>query len=435
MNKGSQLRGREHWAVAVVAALALLGPVRVEAADQPSQPWSLDRSPVARQLKAFIAAKKDQARALAKADGTELPPEFAVFFAAAARGDVGSVTNLLDALGQRYPQIPGEPAWQPTLEVGGALGVFANAGDANSISFSKDVIASIPPGSIFFGGTDWGRFLITALSASQIHADPFFTITPKSFGRMEMRSISRKDNLGYLRSVYGQLIKIPSEQDVQRCFHDYLSEIEARQAAGQKISADEQVTTEGGTIQVRGVQGVMNINARIAKLIFDENPDREFYVEESYVIPWMFPYLEPHRLILKLNRKPQAELDPAAIAKDRAFWDGLTSQLLADPGFLNNKSTRSRYGKLRSAIGGVYSYRKLTDEAEYAFKQAIKLDPANPEANFRLAQLYITVNRVDDAIAVLKALQRLDPTEQKIQAALDQLQSLKQSGPRNPEQR
>jgi tetratricopeptide (TPR) repeat protein len=395
----------------------------------------LDRSPVARQLKAFIAAKEAQARALAKADGTELPAEFAVFFAAADRGDVGSVTNLLDTLRQRYPQILSEPAWQPALEVGGALEVLATAGDANAISFSKDVIASIPPGSVFFGGTDWGRFLITALSTSQIQADPFFTITLKSFGPIEVRSISRKDNLGYLRSMYGQRLRIPSEQDVQKCFQDYVREVQARQAAGQKISADEQVTTVDGTIQVRGALGAMNINAGIAKLIFDENPDRQFYVEESYVIPWMFPYVEPHRLILKLNRKPLAQLDPAVIAKDRVFWDGLTNQLMADPEFLNNKPTRRCYSKLRSAIGGVYAYRKLTDEAEYAFRQAVRLDPANPEPNFRLAQLYITMNRVDDAITVLKALQRLDPTEQKIQAALDQLQTMKQSGQRNAEGR
>jgi hypothetical protein len=77
----------------------LVGSIRLEAADsQPQAPWSLDQSPVSQQLKAFIAAKETQARVLAKSEGKALPPEFAAFFAAAAKGDVGSVTNLLDTM-------------------------------------------------------------------------------------------------------------------------------------------------------------------------------------------------------------------------------------------------------------------------------------------------------------------------------------------------
>ena len=63
-----------------------------------------------------------------------------------------------------------------------------------------------------------------------------------------------------------------------------------------------------GKVQVSGQVAVMGINGLMTKVIFDRNPDREFYVEESFPLDWMYPYLEPHGLIMKLNRQPLAQL-------------------------------------------------------------------------------------------------------------------------------
>lgn len=419
----------------IVLSLGFLTSGRCLEADDyaPPQPWSLDQSAVSVQLKAFIGAKEAQAHALAKAEGKELPRESTAFFTAAAKGDAGTVTNLLDTMRKHYPSYGGtdqslsETAWEPILEIGGVLEVFADAGDRYPIAFGQDVIKSIPSGSVFFGGTDWGRFVITALSASQVDGDPFFTITPKFFPRIQSGLIGRNGNLGYLRAMYGLRLKIPTDEDVRRCIQNYASEFRDRQARGEKMSAEERVTTEGGNVEAHGVQAAMNLAAAITKLIFDKNPDREFYVEESYVIAWMYPYLEPHGLILRVNRAPLAQLDAAIVTKDREFWDGLTKRLLADPEYLHNKWARMHYSKLRSAIGGIYAYRRLTGEAEHAYKQAIALDPTCLEGIFRLVQLYIEQNRFDDAIARMKSLQQFDPTNQKIQAAITQLQAMKQA--------
>ena len=65
---------------------------------------------------------------------------------------------------------------------------------------------------------------------------------------------------------------------------------------------------ENGRVQVSGQVAVMSINGLLAKVIFDKNPDREFYIEESFPLDWMYPHLEPHGLIMKINRQPLAEL-------------------------------------------------------------------------------------------------------------------------------
>ena len=48
----------------------------------------------------------------------------------------------------------------------------------------------------------------------------------------------------------------------------------------------------------------VQVKGMLAKLIFDKNPDREFYIEESFPFDWLYPYLEPHGLIFKINHQP-----------------------------------------------------------------------------------------------------------------------------------
>jgi len=194
---------------------------------------------------------------------------------------------------------------------------------------------------------------------------------------------------------------VPSEKDVQQAF-------------------------QRDTEDAKTLSGIMAVIDKLTKMIFENNKaQHEFYIEESYVIPWMFPYMEPHGLILKLNNEKLEKLEPDVIERDREFWEKLSKELLADPKFVANEGARKTYSKMRSAIGGLYAYRSLRDVAEAAFKQAITLCPASPEANFRLAQLYMEMGRADDAIALLQKLQKLDPNNDKIAMAIEQLRKMK----------
>jgi tetratricopeptide (TPR) repeat protein len=229
-------------------------------------------------------------------------------------------------------------------------------------------------------------------------------------------------------------IWIPSELDTQHAFQEYINDVQARQARGEHLSADENVTVEGGAVQVRGVAGVMNINGILTKWIFDHAKDKHaFYVEESYVIPWMYPYLTPFGIIMKINRDPvdSPEKNPQLwadiVTRDKAYWDRLTSDFKARPQFKGDPDAQKTFSKLRSAIGGIYDFRHMSNEAIYAFKQALDLCPESPEANFRLAQLYMGLGRTDDALATLQALQKLDPLNNKITQAIDQIAAIKQT--------
>jgi hypothetical protein len=67
--------------------------------------------------------------------------------------------------------------WAAVNEIGAVLEEFAAGEENYTIAFARDIINSIPPGSIYFGGTDSGRFLVTALSRSHMRESRFFTIT------------------------------------------------------------------------------------------------------------------------------------------------------------------------------------------------------------------------------------------------------------------
>jgi hypothetical protein len=71
-------------------------------------------------------------------------------------------------------------------------------------------------------------------------------------------------------------------------------------------------------VSVGGQMAVIAIYGSIAKGIFEQNADHEFFVQESFPLEWMYPHLSPHGPILKLNRKPLGDLSRDVVEKDRA---------------------------------------------------------------------------------------------------------------------
>jgi thioredoxin-like negative regulator of GroEL len=216
-------------------------------------------------------------------------------------------------------------------------------------------------------------------------------------------------------------IWIPAESDQQTAIRQYLDELRMRQPL-----PGEDVRVENGRVNLRGVTSVMTVNGYVAKAIFDHNKGAHtFYVEESYVIPWMYPYLEPYGIIFKINKNPLPRLTPEMVARDRAYWDALFEELRGDPRFRRDDVAQKTFSKLRSSIGGLYAFRRMSTDAEYAFQQAIALCPDSPEGNFRLAQLYVESGRFDDAVAVLAEYQKHDRYNARIRTVINTIQKLK----------
>ncbi|MDO9540707.1 MAG: DUF2723 domain-containing protein [Kiritimatiellia bacterium] len=271
------------------------------------------------------------------------------------------------------------------------------------------------PNAIFYGGTDPGRFVPTYMIYSAKVRSDVFLIT--------QNALADNTYMNVMRDLYGDLIWIPTPQDTNRAFQTYVEDVRAG-----RIPANAAVTVDkSGKVSVQGVQGVMEINGIISKAIFEANKNKHaFYIEESYVIAWMYPYLEPHGLIMKINPEPLPALTPEMIKNDMDFWNWYANRLLSDKKFQRDAVARKSFSKLRCAIAGLYSYRRLQKEAEAAFRQAINLFPGSPEANFRLADLYLQYNRFSEALQVMEKNLEWDPRNGRIVAFINQIKDMEQ---------
>jgi hypothetical protein len=403
---------------------------------------SLKNSEIAAQLKSFVAEKEAQADAAAKVNGKSIAPQFKPFFSAAEKGDWLTMSNMFLNLGKRTGQFESQNAddlialrgiqWEVLKEIWGAFDEFSGGGKY-SAAFGNDIIDSIPPGSLYFGGTDSGRFIVTALQKSHVDGDPFFTLT--------QNALADGSYLDYLRSMYGDKIYIPTAEDSQKSFQDYTEDVTRRQQNHQLKPGEDVHVEENGRVQVSGQVAVMEINGLLVKTIFDKNPEREFCIEESFPLDWMYPNLEPHGLIMKINRQPLSALSDEIVKQDRDYWTKYVAPMIGDwldadtsvkeiadfvekvylkndlsgfggdPQFIQNEYSCKMFSKLRSSIAGLYAWRalhaigagekqRMNDEADFAFRQAFALCPYSPEAVFRYVNLLLSENRSADALLV-----------------------------------
>jgi tetratricopeptide (TPR) repeat protein len=265
-------------------------------------------------------------------------------------------------------------------------------------------------------------------------------------------------------------IHTPSPEDSQECFNTYVMDAQRRMEAHQ-LKAGEDVHVDNGRVSVSGQTAVMGINGLLTKVIFDRNPDHEFYLEESFPLDWMYPYLTPFGIIMKINRHQVPEITQEMVDKDHKFWSRFASERLignwltydttikevcefaekvylhrdysgfdGDLKFIRDDDAQKAFSKLRSSIASsVYMWRsgnskspeehqRMLKEAEFALKQAVSFCPYSPEAVFHLVQLLLSQNRLEDALLVAKTCHNLDPYNGQVQGLVDQLQGQQSGG-------
>ncbi len=274
---------------------------------------------------------------------------------------------------------------------------------------------AMEPFSIFFGGTDPGRFVPTYMIYAADYRPDIYLITQNALADDTYMSVQR--------DLYGDEIWIPSKEDCAEAFNIYVDEVQrgVRQANGD-------LRIENGRVQVTGALGVMEINGILTRMMFDHDRLRHaFYIEESYVIPWMYPYLSPHGLIMKIN-KDQTPYDAKTAAKDRDFWDWYTRRLLKDPTYRRDFAGQKSFSKLRSALAGLYARQGSRVDAAQAYREAVLLYPASPEAVFRYIQeVLMPYRRWDVVLELLDYTDLIDPNNTRTKGLKDYVPRLRQA--------
>ena len=414
----------------------------------------------------FLYAKQQQIRDFSETITNPVPHIVWRFYDSTGRDDWAATSNLFNqirAASQRYSQATNDSAitpglatrlWPPLSESYGACEQFHEWNQRWLHRYGREIIDSIPRGSIYFGGTDPGRFVISALSESQVEGKPFFTLT--------QNQLADGTYVQYLQAMYGKKIAVPNEADLRTAFQEYIADAGRRLKAGQ-LKPGEDVRMVDGVPQISGQVAVMEINALLVRQIFNSNSNREFYVEESFPLDWMYPHLTPHGLIMQLNRQPRAQITEAETRQDQEYWEKLTGEILGhwlkepttvkevcdfvvkygpgrpagdypgDKDFAANDEAGKSYSKLRRSLAGMYAWRvehaqapeerqRMQAAADYAFRQSFALCPQSPEAIFRYVNFLAAQHRIDDAILLVKTALRLGPADPQLRGLLQQLE-------------
>jgi hypothetical protein len=413
------------------------------------------------ELTRFATRREACARKLVDQFHAELPPVAWSFFAAAKQGDWPAIERLGEELRNLTlpsgmprpdPEVTSQ-VWSAIMEIFMAAAQFALGEPRYAFAFGRDIIQSIPPGSTYFGGTDPGRGLVTVLCRCQETGDPFFTLTQNALGDHSY--------LRYLREIYGGSIFVPSEDDLQHAWEEYFSDFQRRQKTNELLPG-EMAEKVDGKVQSGSQISVMKVNGALSRLIFDRNPSRKFFVEESFPLDWMYPHLAPHGLILSICRQPLSTIAPEEVEQDLGFWGGRLGQMIGgwlrpetpvsavcaftekvflrgdlagftgDPKYVVSEPACSAFSKLRTSIAGVYAWharndseqpdqRRMAEAADFAFRQSFALDPRSPEALFRFVNVLLAERRWADALLVGQTAFKLAPENTQIQWLVDQL--------------
>jgi hypothetical protein len=266
--------------------------------------------------------------------------------------------------------------------------------------------------------------------------------------------------------MYGDKIYTPTTNDSLHCFEAYKDDVVQRQKNNQLRPGEDVKIQNDGRVQISGEVAVMGVNGLMVKTVFDNNTNREFFIEESFPLDLMYPYLEPHGLIFKINRAPLTSLPDGIILQDRDYWMKYLTPLVGDwmntntplqevisfaekvylkhdfdgfkgdLQFIQNADAQGIFSKRRNDIADLYVWRmnhaanasereRMAHEADFAFRQAFALCPSSPGGLFRYVNLLLSENRLADAILIAETVAKfpspLNSDVTQIQNLVDQL--------------
>ena len=284
----------------------------------------------------------------------------------------------------------------------GAGGLFGYGAEDGSEEPPPNPLYPAPmeKGALYFGGTDWGRFIPETLVLNDGVRPDVAVIT--------QNALADGNYMAVIRERYGKRYAISSEGELTDAFREFVEGVQSG-----RIDARDAVEIEDGRVTVTGALAVMKINEILAKKLFEKNKGQHaMYVEESYPIEWVYDYMTPHGLVMKLNAEKPGAVSDEEVRDNAEFWDWMTKRLLSDPQFAKRRAERWRrtadgewdpdhrmgvraFAKLRLTHAKFYARQAKNPIAfARAIRQAIAIDPQDKETCINYAA-FLKVNKLD----------------------------------------
>jgi hypothetical protein len=340
-------------------------------------------------------------------------PDVERFFQAVAEGRWEELNADFNALKQRRESGNGEDLgvlWGPMLETQ-LIAECAHDWPAQKLlDYGEATLGALRPGMVYVGGTDPGRGIPTLLNETS-DGEQHIVIT--------QNGLADGSYLQYLNFLYGDRVAALTSEDSQRAFQAYMADAQQRLAHDQQfpdepkqIRPGEDIQMVDNRVQVSGQVAVMAINENLLRSFMAKNPDLSFALEESFPLKSTYPNAMPLGALMELGvQDVQNSFTRETADQAVNYWRDTAQQVLSDGAADAHSPDRLTYAKMAAAQAALLADHQYSAEAEQAYRLAVQISPASPEAVYGLGQLLATTGRADEASQLVAGFEQAHPSK------------------------
>ncbi len=368
---------------------------------------------VASKVTRFAQDRLRITHAMAERFKVSVAPDVERFFQAVAAGRWEELNADFEALKQRRESGNGEDLgvlWGPILETLLIAECGHNWPAQKLLDYGEATLGALRPGMVYVGGTDPGRGIPTLLNETS-DAERHIVIT--------QNALADGSYLQYVNFLYGDRMTTLTPEESQSAFQDYMADAQQRLAHDQQfpdepkqIRPGEDIQMVDNRVQVSGQVAVMAINENLLQAIMAKNPDLSFALEESFPLKSTYPNAMPLGSLMELGvQDVQNSFTRETAAQAVNYWRDTAQQVLSDAEAPADSADRLAYSKMATAQATLLADHQYSAEAEQAYRVAMQISPANPEAVYGLGQLLATTGRSDEARQLVADFESTHPSK------------------------
>jgi thioredoxin-like negative regulator of GroEL len=144
----------------------------------------------------------------------------------------------------------------------------------------------------------------------------------------------------------------------------------------------------------------------------DKNPDLSFALEESFPLKSTYANAVPLGPLMQLGVPDvQNSFTSEKAAQAVSYWRDTAQQVLSEPEAGADSPDRLTYAKMAAAQASLLVDHQYSAEAEQAYRLAMQISPASPEAVYGLGQLLANTGRADEARQLVADFERAHPSK------------------------
>jgi tetratricopeptide (TPR) repeat protein len=352
------------------------------------------REIVAAKLKKFGIKRRALVHSLAEHYKIDVLPDVERFFDALDAGDWEETQRLFKSLRADLDGPSGSDLrkyWRAILEAFGAAEQVQLWPPQQLLDYGNGVLNSLKPGMVYFGGTDSGCFICTMLNETT-EGEQHLTLT--------QNALADNSYLDYLTAIYGDSLSIPTQEEAQNAFTQYVSDATQRAQHDEQFPDEpkqllpgENVTITDGQPNVSGQVAVMAINNILTQIIMQKNPDLSFAMEESFPMQSSYAGAAPLGPIFELRAGDPMTADAADQSVN--YWQNEAQNLQA--GGETSSSALQSFSHDANAQGNLLANNNFPAEAGQAYQTTLEIWPGSVEAITGLTRVLAQQGQFDQA--------------------------------------